>query len=53
MYMAMYLTRDPSVCVKTMNRRRSSQETTAHFNEVARSMLSMGAVAPRKATGAL
>ena len=32
-----------------------SEETTAHFNEVAHSMLSMGAVrgAPRKAAGAL
>ena len=30
-----------------------SDETTAHFNEVARSMLSMNASAPRKATEAL
>ena len=30
-----------------------SEETTAHFNEVARSMLSMGTGAPRKATEAL
>ena len=30
-----------------------SEETTAHFNEVARSMLSMGTGAPRNATGAL
>ena len=30
-----------------------SEETTAHFNEVARSMLSMGTGAPRNAPGAL
>ena len=29
-----------------------SEETTAHFNEVARSMLSMGKGAPQRVTGA-
>ena len=37
----------------TPNNMDFSEETTAHFNDVARSMLSMGAVAPRAAAGAL